>query len=241
MTTLDSRFAFALSCVAALGAPVGARAQQGTASIVGRLVSRGTRAPIEGAAVVLVSTGATATSDRDGGFRFGELVPGDHRLEVRAIGYAKSVWLVSLAPGEQAREFELEVLKYELPGVVVEAHGSLAEFERRRAGGMGFFFTRQEIERRHARTLGELMRGVPGVQTTCGRGSCGIVMSRSARGCRPEYYLDGFPASFSVGPDFPVTGLYGIEVYRTASEAPSDFRKPELRCGVILLWSDMSR
>src|SRR6266480_1336027 len=81
----------------------------------------------------------------------------------------------------------------------------------------------------------------PGVQTTCGRGSCAIMMTRSARGCRPEYYLDGFPASFSVGPDFQITGAYGIEVYRTASEAPAEFRKPELRCGVILIWSDMSQ
>jgi len=66
-------------------------------------------------------------------------------------------------------------------------------------------------------------------------------MSRSSRGCRPEYYLDGFPASSSVGPDFPITGIYGIEVYRTASEVPVEFRRPELRCGVILIWSDMGR
>ena len=104
---------------------------------------------------------------------------------------------------------------------------------------MGFFFTREEIERRHSTTLSDLMRGVPGVQTTCRRGACVIQLSRSPRGCRPEYYLDGFPASFSVGPDFPLTGIYGIEVYRTASETPAEFRKPELRCGVVLIWSRM--
>jgi hypothetical protein len=42
-----------------------------------------------------------------------------------------------------------------------------------------------------------------------------------------------------VGPDFPLTGIYGIEVYRTASETPAEFRKPELRCGVVLIWSRM--
>jgi hypothetical protein len=238
---LCRRVACVLSLAAALTGSGRTAAQQATASFTGRLVNRETRAPIEGATVVLVGTAGTATSDSGGRFRYAEVSPGDHRLEARAIGYAKGVWVVSLAPGEQSREFELQLLNYELPEVVVQAHGALAEFERRRASRTGFFFTRGEIERRHARTLGDLTRGVPGVQTTCGRGSCAIVMTRSARGCRPEYYLDGFPASFSVGPDFQITGAYGIEVYRTASEAPAEFRKPELRCGVILIWSDMSR
>jgi hypothetical protein len=209
--------------------------------MTGQLVSRVTRAPIEAATVVHVSTGAVATSDSAGRFRYGGLSPGEHRFEVRAIGFAKSVWIVRLLAGEQRREFELDALTYELPDVVVEARGALGDFERRRAHGMGFFFTRDEVARRHARTLGDLMRGVSGVQTSCSRGNCAIVMSRSSRGCRPEYYLDGFPASFSVGADFPITGIYGIEVYRTASEVPAEFRKPELRCGVVLIWSDMGR
>ena len=238
---LHSRVAFVLSLAAVVGTPSWAVGQEETASVVGQLVSRGTRAPIEGAIVVLTSTGDVATSDSAGRFRYSGLPPGEHRLEVRAIGYAKSVWVLHLAAGEQWREFELDVSKYELPGVLVEARGALAEFERRRTHGSGFFFTREEVERRHARTLGDLMRGVSGVQTNCTRGSCAILMSRSSRGCRPEYYLDGFPASFSVGPDFPVTGIYGIEVYRTASEVPAEFRRPELRCGAILIWSDMGR
>jgi len=235
-----SRFSFALSLALALEVPAQpAAAQEGTASMVGRLIDRGTRAPITGATVVLASTGIATTSDSAGQFRYGGLVPGSHLFEVSAVGYEKSAWRVRLDAGEQVRVFELDVLSYQLPEVQVEAHGLLAEFERRRARGMGFFFTREEIERRHSTTLSDLMRGVPGVQTTCRRGACVIQLSRSPRGCRPEYYLDGFPASFSVGPDFPLTGIYGIEVYRTASETPAEFRKPELRCGVVLIWSRM--
>ncbi|HXL33551.1 MAG TPA: carboxypeptidase regulatory-like domain-containing protein [Gemmatimonadales bacterium] len=236
---LHSTFAFALSLAATLGVPAWAAAQAVTANLTGRVVNRETRDAVQGARVVLVGTGAAAISDSAGRFRYGGLAPGDHRFEVRAIGYAKGVWLLRLGPGEQQHEFELDVLSYELTGVVVEAHGSLAEFERRRLRGMGFFFTQEEIERRHAVTLSDLIRGVPGVQTTCRQGSCVILMARSTRGCRPEYYLDGFPASFSVGSDFQVQGIYGVEVYRTASEAPVQYRKPELRCGVILLWSRM--
>jgi carboxypeptidase family protein/TonB-dependent receptor-like protein len=240
---LQVRIAVGLSLAALLAPAASVASQEKTASVIGQLVGRVTRAPIEGATVVLVSTGAVATSDSAGRFRYAGLSPGEHRLEVRAIGYAKGAWTVRLLAGEQQREFELDALTYELPGVVVEARGALGDFERRRAGGggAGFFFTRADVVGRHARTLGDLMRGVSGVQTSCSRGSCAIVMSRASRGCRPEYYLDGFPASFSVGPDFPITGIYGIEVYRTASEVPAEFRRPELRCGVILIWSDMGR
>lgn len=238
---LHRTVAFVLGVAATLGPRASASAQEGTARLIGRLVDRATRAPIEGATVMLTGSGPAVSSDSAGGFRYAGLAPGEHRLEVRAIGYAKGVWLVRLDPGEEAHEFELEGLKYELPEVVVEAHGALAEFERRRARGTGFFFTRGEIERRQAKTLSDLTRGVPGVQTICGRGSCAILMARTAKGCRPEFYLDGFPGSFSVGPDFPMTGIYGVEVYRSASETPAEFRKPELRCGVIVIWSDMTR
>jgi hypothetical protein len=210
--------------------------------MVGRLINRETRVPIAGARVVIASSSIATISDSAGQFRYSGLAPGVHRFEVSAVGYEKSEWRVRLDAGDQLREFELDLLSYELAGVEVEVHGALAEFERRRARGMGFFFTREEIERRHASSLSDLMRAVPGVQTTCRpRGSCAVQMTRSPRGCRPEYYLDGFLASFSVGPDFPLTGIYGIEVYRTASEAPAEFRKPELRCGVILIWSRMGR
>lgn len=235
---LRSSVVCVLSFATALGLPARpASGQQSTASMLGRVISRETRAPIGGAIVLLVTTGVTTIADSLGEVRFGGLAPGSHRFEVRAVGYQQSAWRVRLDAGEQVRIFELDVLRYELPGVAVEAHGLLEGFERRRVRGMGFFFTEAEIERRHAVALSDLMRGVPGVQTTCRQGTCAILMARSTRGCRPEYYLDGFPASVSVGPDFPMQGISGVEVYRTASEAPAEYRKPELRCGVILLWS----
>ena len=176
---LKVRVAVGLSLAVLLATRSRAMGQAETATVIGQLVSRATRAPIEGATVVLVSTGAVATSDSAGRFRYGGLAPGEHRLEVRAIGYVKSEWTVQLLAGEQRREFELDALTYRLPDVVVEARGALGDFERRRARGTGFFFTRAEVEGRHARTLGDLMRGVSGVQTSCGRGSCAIEIGRA--------------------------------------------------------------
>jgi hypothetical protein len=62
-------------------------------------------------------------------------------------------------------------------------------------------------------------------------------MTRAPRGCRPEFFLDGFPASFSTGPNFPMRGVLGVEIYRTASETPVEFHRPNLMCGVIAVWS----
>jgi len=235
---LYSWFVYALGIAVALGVPAWtAAAQEGTASMIGRVINRETRVPIRGASVMLAATGVATLSDSAGQYRYGGLAPGSHLFEVNAVGYEKSLWRVRLDTGEQERVFELDLLRYELPGVEVAAPRVLTEFERRRGHGSGFFFTQEEIERRHATSLSDLMRGVPGVHTTCRRGSCAIQMSRSPRVCRPDYYLDGFPSSYSVGADFPLRGIYGIEVYRGPSETPVEFRKPEQRCGVILIWS----
>src|SRR5690348_5503448 len=98
---LQVRIAVGLSLAALVAPAASVASQEETASVIGQLVGRVTRAPIEGATVVLVSTGAVATSDSAGRFRYAGLSPGEHRLEVRAIGYAKGAWTVRLLAGEQ--------------------------------------------------------------------------------------------------------------------------------------------
>ncbi len=62
-------------------------------------------------------------------------------------------------------------------------------------------------------------------------------MSRSSRRCRPEFYLDGFPASLATGPNFPALGVKGVEIYLSPVETPPEFQRPNLRCGVIVIWT----
>ena len=84
---------------------------------------------------------------------------------------------------------------------------------------------------------------VPGVFTTCRGpgGTCQVQMMASGKNCSPEWFLDGFPATQAVGPDFPIQRIRGVEVYRSIFEVPPEFQRSTLRCGVIAVWSNMER
>jgi hypothetical protein len=66
---------------------------------------------------------------------------------------------------------------------------------------------------------------------------CVVHMLRAPRGCRPDYYMDGFPANNTVNADLPVLGVVGIEVYRTLSETPLEFLRTDNRCGTVVIWT----
>src|SRR6185436_5303430 len=115
-----------------------------------------------------------------------------------------------------------------------------AGFEARRRGSRGYFITREEIARRQPRTLADLMRNVPGIQTICRGGasnSCRMTMNRGSRPCAPDFFLDGFEATASTGPNFPINQIRGIEIYGDPSMIPLELQRPNLRCGIIAIWT----
>ena len=114
----------------------------------------------------------------------------------------------------------------------------LRDFERRRSSGHGYFVTPEEIERKGPATLGDLLRGVPGVTTACDRVTgCYIRMMRAPRGCRAEIFVDGVSATLVVQAETPATDIVAVEVYRSASETPSEFGRLERTCGVVAIWT----
>jgi len=227
------------------GAGQAATAQQAPATVAGTVRNRETSSPVEGVRIQVLGTSLITTTDSAGRFFIPQVPPGVRVLQARAIGYAVASWLVHLDEGRTiTHALELEPRVYELPGVTAvgnrgETWRSEAGFLARRDRGIGFFITREDIAQRNARTLTELMRNVPGVMTTCNYFRCTIQMSRSSRfrNCSPEYFLDGFPASFATGPDFPLNQIRGVEVYRSETEVPSEFHTPNQFCGVIAIWS----
>ncbi|HXL05527.1 MAG TPA: carboxypeptidase regulatory-like domain-containing protein [Gemmatimonadales bacterium] len=221
-----------------------AQALQSPGTITGRLVDEHTRLSIRGASIVLFGTTHRATSDSAGRFREDGLAPGTYVLQARSPGYAVGSWTLELADGEVLeREFELAPLPVQLDPVVVERRPSFAEqrlraFERRRASGRGYFITEQQIQHAQPRTLADLFRNVPGVRLVCrGSSNCIIRMSRAARECRPDFVLDGFPATNSTSLDMPAAGVIGVELYRTLTETPMEFLKADNQCGTIVLWT----
>jgi hypothetical protein len=191
---------------------------------------------------------AHATSDDSGNYRLGGIVPGTRRLVARRIGYAPETLRVVIVGGEtQTVDFLLNAVPVELQAALVRAdptRGKMGPFNIRRARGVGAFVTRSEIEKRQPNSLSELLRYIPGVdvlQRMAGEPQP-VQMRRSAltsgqTNCAVSMYVDGQPYPNGNVDDFPPLSIEGIEVYRSASEIPADFRTRDAMCGLIAIWT----
>ena len=233
-----------VTCLLALqAAALPLAAQTPAGSLGGTLIAQDSRAPIEGARVTILGTALVTSTDSAGRFEFSVVPAGVRVVQARAVGFTVGSWVVQLSFGQVFRQvLELESYALDVPGVTVTdvdrtGWRSEAGFEDRRRRSTGYFITREDIAHRRAESLTDLMRGVPGVMTTCRYRNCQILMSRSTQPCAPEYFLDGHPASLATGPNFPINQIRGVEVYRSASETPAEFQRFNLRCGVIAIWT----
>jgi len=240
--------ALGLGVAVSRGGPVQAQAQAHavtpTAGISGQVVNQQSRIPVSGARVNLIGTRLQSATDSAGRFTQASLGAGTYILEVRAIGYGVTSWVLRLADGELVDYvFELEPIGVDLAPIVVEGRPGyfqrrMQEFEERRRSGRGIFITHDQIEASHAATMADLLRGVPGVRLNCRSGVCTAQMTRTARGiCVADWVIDGVPASMSSTPHLPVVGIVAVEIYRSPSEAPAEFLKADSQCGVIAIWT----
>jgi hypothetical protein len=225
-------------------APRDAGAQRrGSGSMAGRILDQVTREPVAGAHILLVGTRVAVSTDSAGRFGMQSLPNGEVTFEVRALGYRMGRWQVVLPIGMTVdRVFEMEPQTVGLDTVTIETAPntnwrSEVGFDYRRHRGIGYFITREDIDNRQAAILNDLLVIVPGVFASCAGGQCRALMMASGRNCVPEWFLDGFPATNAVGPDFPARNVRGVEVYRSVFEVPPEFQRSNLRCGVIAIWS----
>ena len=151
-------------------------------------------------------------------------------------------WRINLHDGKTLEHvFELDPA-YELPGVVVEAKPSsigrrFSDFERRRHAGMGYFLTKEQIERINPTSLVDVLVTVRGVEQVCISNNCVAKMVRSPPGCYPQYFLDGNESTPYFARNTPPQDIQGIEVYRGSSETPGEFIGSNSGCGVIAIWT----
>jgi outer membrane receptor protein involved in Fe transport len=245
MSCISSRVAWALTFCPAL-----AVAQSRTGVVVGSVRdSAGQR--LDQTIIRLVGVGervAPVTSDDSGGYRLSGVGAGLAQLFARRIGYAPETLSVVIAEGGVQRvDFMLKAVPVELPGTIVQAdptRGKMGPFNKRRARGVGAFVTRGEIEKRQASSVSELLRYIPGVgvvQRMAGEPQP-IQMQRSVSTssqakCTVSMYVDGQPYPNGSVDDFPPLSIEGIEVYKSASEIPADFRTRDSMCGLIAIWT----
>jgi hypothetical protein len=233
----------AASCLLPLPTLV-AQGQLANATIAGRVIDHTSRAPIPGARVFLLGTPHRTGSDVTGRFTQDSLASGTYLLQVRAVGYSIGTWVVRLEGGDVVdQDFEIAPLAIGMDPVTVEGRPGfmqqrMIDFNRRRESGRGVFITEEEIRRENAATLSDLLRTAAGVQTVCNGTGCIVRMSRSSRGaCRPDFMVDGFPATFSTTWTLPTVGIVAVEIYRSQTETPAEFTRAGAMCGVIVIWT----
>jgi hypothetical protein len=212
--------------------------------IIGKVLDQQSQLPLNGATVSLLGTRIQTATDSAGRFTHAGLAGGTYLLEVRAIGYGVTSWLLRLRDGEVVDYiFEVAPLGVDIDPIVIEGRQSFAgrrlrEFEERRRGGRGVFITEDQIQTRNAATMADLLRGVPGVRLNCRSGNCTAQMTRGARGvCAADWVIDGMPATMSATPALPTVGIVAVEIYRSPGEAPAEFLKSDSQCGVIAIWT----
>jgi hypothetical protein len=189
-----------------------------------------------------------AISNDSGSYSIAAISIGSARLFARRVGYApETVTVVVVAGRVTHADFIMTAVAASLPGELVVAdptRGKMGPFNRRKSRGVGAFMTRDEIEKRQPGTMSELFRYLPGVGVT--QKMAGepqpVHMQRSVNSsmqasCVVQLYVDGHPYPNGSVDDFSPTLIEGVEVYRSASEIPADFRTRDATCGLISLWT----
>ena len=221
-------------------------------------ISTSEKRPLPQARVIVVGTSLLAVADTDGSFRIASLPSGIQSVEVKLLGYSSRVLPIEIHAGKTA---SLEIVLTAVPVALqtVEVRGdtlivpSMAGFAERRAKGNGRYFTREDIDRMHARLFTDVLRRVPGMQLQSVRGgnADGYIvqsgrMSEGAQGgrqCPILFFMNGMPFPMPTGgvinsyisPD----EIEAVEVYTGASQIPSQFNATgyNSRCGVIVIWT----
>ena len=224
-------------------------AQGSTGSVVGVVRdSAGSRLDQARVGIVGAPNGAQrAESDSSGNYRISAVAVGVVRVYALRIGYAAETLSVAVIDGEPAHvDFIMTRSVSVLPEVLVSddaLRGKMGAFNRRKARGVGAFVTRADIEKRRPGSVSELLRYLPGVGVT--QRMAGepqpVHMQRSKNSsmqtCVVQIYVDGHPYPNGTVDDFSPGAVEGVEVYRSASEIPADFRTRNATCGLIALWT----
>ncbi len=223
------------------------------ARLTGRVVQPDST-PVSGAAVGLVGTHDTATTDGAGHFTIRSAQSGPYLVSVRRLGFQPARIAVNLSSRDE-REVSVTLVRTVplLPTVTTTAAERAAYrtvgFEQRLRAGNGYFMTYDQIVRKQAAEFSDLFQNVPGLKVTRPRRQFGaaITQTRGGPNC-VSYVIDGNPQPMllehspegtPLGPESPdhlfdVADIGAIEVYQ-ASERPVQFGSDW--CALVIIWT----
>jgi iron complex outermembrane recepter protein len=126
----------------------------------GEVISSTTGEPIPGATILVRELDRGTAADTDGTFSIRNLQPGDYILVVRAVGYAELSVQVSI-PAEEDLLIELQPSVLRADDVIVTASPLGRNIRYQPAQAMNA----ENLQRKAAPSLGEILDGNPGVAT----------------------------------------------------------------------------
>lgn len=230
----------------------------------GRVIDNVSLQPVPAATVILQNANGRKleqqTSNEAGAFVFQFTKESNVRLRVDHIGYPQA--LTPLIPLGEYSTYQVEVrldsASVLLAPLEVVARSrsdrgpTLAGFDHRRTTGVGWFATREEIQRDNPSLLTNYLSTVSGVTLATSGGRRIIFMSRAK--CPAQIYIDGLLMNrqilqpgrrmtsrsndyFSIDEAVSPGAVEGIELYQGISKVPSEFLSPESACGVVAIWT----
>lgn len=218
-------------------------------TIRGILVGDETGQPLEMGLVALVGDStqvASTRTDSAGMFLLTATRAGPYRLRAERLGYQTATSPpLDLSKGDTLRvEFLLSTEVVLLEPIIVKGRsrrsGLLAGFyERVRRRAFGVFITREEIEEQHPLRTTDLLWRFPGVRLVPSpRGGGNSILVRGD--CVPAVFMDGIHVRLfggTVDDLLHPQDLEGVELYRSAAEAPVEYGGLKAGCGAILFWT----
>ena len=220
--------------------------RRGSAQLVGE-VRTSSGEPVDRALVTLFGSTGQDTTARDGRWALADLPAGTHTLEARVIGWVPQRIPVDLVSGRtDTIVITLAERVATLDRVTIvgqrQTGSALEGFVKRRRQGMGRFLTQNQIQDRAAFSVGDLLRGIPGVRIENNMFDQAIYV----RNCMPNVWVDGqylsdgaTSLSFLVRPE----EVAGVEVYSSLSATPAEFQRMAqgsamgAGCGSIVVWT----
>jgi hypothetical protein len=209
----------------------------GTASVSGQVVGEAGQ-PLSAVQLRVLETTATARTDSSGRFAMTGLPAGTQVLEAKRIGYRIVQQPVQLRRGHDvavvvrlARIVSLDSIR------VVAQRSRYREFEQHRKSGWGRFLTAEDIAKRNALEVSDLLRMMPGFRVVGYGFDARVVSSRGGMGlsrgaCVTNVVIDGMQHQ-DVNWLRP-SDIGAMEVYNGPAGAPIQY---DNGCGLVVIWT----